>query len=140
MIGFDRSKQTPYEPAFLFLRRMVAMIIVMKKGAPKEAIAGVEAGLKKRGFTIHESMGVNQTILGIVGDTSILDPEEFLVNPDVEKALRVQEPFKRANRMFHPDDSIIDVSGVPVGGKRFTVIAGPCSVESPEQMKRSPIP
>ena len=66
------------------------MIIVMKKGAPKEAIAGVEAGLKKRGFTIHESMGVNQTILGIVGDTSILDPEEFLVNPDVEKALRVQ--------------------------------------------------
>lgn len=136
MIGFDRSKQTPYEPAFLFLRRMVAMIIVMKKGAPKEAIAGVEAGLKKRGFTIHESMGVNQTILGIVGDTSILDPEEFLVNPDVEKALRVQEPFKRANRMFHPDDSIIDVSGVPVGGKRFTVIAGPCSVESPEQMKK----
>lgn len=112
------------------------MIIVMKKGAPKEAIAGVEAGLKKRGFTIHESMGVNQTILGIVGDTSILDPEEFLVNPDVEKALRVQEPFKRANRMFHPDDSIIDVSGVPVGGKRFTVIAGPCSVESPEQMKK----
>lgn len=61
------------------------MIIVMKKGAPKEAIAGVEAGLKKRGFTIHESMGVNQTILGIVGDTSILDPEEFLVNPDVER-------------------------------------------------------
>lgn len=57
MIGFDRSKQTPYEPAFLFLRRMVAMIIVMKKGAPKEAIAGVEAGFKKRGFTIHESMG-----------------------------------------------------------------------------------
>ena len=112
------------------------MIIVMKKGAPKEAIAGVEAGLKKRGFTNHESMGVNQTILGIVGDTSILDPEEFLVNPDVEKALRVQEPFKRANRMFHPDDSIIDVSGVPVGGKRFTVIAGPCSVESPEQMKK----
>lgn len=50
MIGFDRSKQTPYEPAFLFLRRMVAMIIVMKKGAPKEAIAGVEAGLKKRGL------------------------------------------------------------------------------------------
>ena len=68
------------------------MIIVMKKGAPKEAIAGVEAGLKKRGFTIHESMGVNQTILGIVGDTSILDPEEFLVNPDVEKALRVESP------------------------------------------------
>lgn len=112
------------------------MIIVMKKSAPKEAIAEVEAGLKKRGFTIHESMGVNQTILGIVGDTSVLDPEEFLVNPDVEKALRVQEPFKRANRMFHPDDSIIDVSGVPVGGKKFTVIAGPCSVESPEQMKK----
>jgi 3-deoxy-7-phosphoheptulonate synthase len=110
------------------------MIIVLKKGAKKEAIEALKQNLKKRGFDIHESIGVNQQILGIVGDTSVLDPEEFLSNPAVEKALRVQEPFKRANRMFHPDDSIIDVSGVKVGGPRFTVIAGPCSVESQSQM------
>lgn len=73
-------------------------------------------------------------MLGIVGDTSILDPEDFMVNPWVDKAMRVQEPFKRANRMFHPDDSVIDVSGVKVGGKKLVVIAGPCSVEGQEQM------
>lgn len=78
--------------------------------------------------------GENQEVLGIVGDTSILDPEDFMVNPWVDKAMRVQEPFKRANRMFHPDDSVIDVSGVKVGGKKLVVIAGPCSVEGQEQM------
>jgi 3-deoxy-7-phosphoheptulonate synthase len=63
-----------------------------------------------------------------------LDPEDFMVNEWVDKAMRVQEPFKRANRMFHPDDSIIDVSGVKVGGKKLVVIAGPCSVEGQQQM------
>ncbi len=110
------------------------MIIVMKKGASQEAVRELEENLQSRGFQIHESMGVTQQVLGIVGDTSVLDPEEFLVNPNVDKALRVQEPFKRANRMFHPEDSIIDVSGVKVGGRKFTVIAGPCSVESQPQM------
>lgn len=110
------------------------MIIVMKKGAPKEASEKLKKGLEARGFTIHDSIGENQEVLGIVGDTSILDPEDFMVNPWVDKAMRVQEPFKRANRMFHPDDSIIDVSGVKVGGKKLAVIAGPCSVEGQEQM------
>lgn len=110
------------------------MIIVMKKGAPKEASEKLKKSLEQRGFTIHDSIGENQEVLGIVGDTSILDPEDFMVNPWVDKAMRVQEPFKRANRMFHPDDSIIDVSGVKVGGKKLAVIAGPCSVEGQEQM------
>ncbi|WP_276690614.1 3-deoxy-7-phosphoheptulonate synthase [Acidaminococcus massiliensis] len=110
------------------------MIIVMKKGAPKEASEKLRKSLEQRGFTIHDSIGENQEVLGIVGDTSILDPEDFMVNELVDKAMRVQEPFKRANRMFHPDDSIIDVSGVKVGGKKLVVIAGPCSVEGQQQM------
>lgn len=110
------------------------MIIVMKKGAPKEASEKLRKSLEQRGFTIHDSIGENQEVLGIVGDTSILDPEDFMVNEWVDKAMRVQEPFKRANRMFHPDDSIIDVSGVKVGSKKLVVIAGPCSVEGQQQM------
>lgn len=110
------------------------MIIVMKKGAPKEASEKLRMSLEQRGFTIHDSIGENQEVLGIVGDTSILDPEDFMVNEWVDKAMRVQEPFKRANRMFHPDDSIIDVSGVKVGSKKLVVIAGPCSVEGQQQM------
>lgn len=110
------------------------MIIVMKKGAPKEASEKLRKSLEQRGFTIHDSIGENQEVLGIVGDTSILDPEDFMVNEWVDKAMRVQEPFKRANRMFHPDDSIIAVSGVKVGGKKLVVIAGPCSVEGQQQM------
>ena len=110
------------------------MIIVMKKGAPKEASEKLRKSLEQRGFTIHDSIGENQEVLGIVGDTSILDTEDFMVNEWVDKAMRVQEPFKRANRMFHPDDSIIDVSGVKVGGKKLVVIAGPCSVEGQQQM------
>lgn len=110
------------------------MIIVMKKGAPKEASEKLKKSLEQRGFTIHDSIGESQEVLGIVGDTSILDPENFMVNEWVDKAMRVQEPFKRANRMFHPEDSIIDVSGVKVGGKKLVVIAGPCSVEGQQQM------
>lgn len=111
------------------------MIIVMKKGAPKEASEKLKKSLEQRGFTIHDSIGESQEVLGIVGDTSILDPEDFMVNEWVDKAMRVQEPFKRANRMFHPEDSIIDVSGVKVGGKKLVVIAGPCSVEGQQQME-----
>lgn len=110
------------------------MIVVMKKGAPREESEKLKKSLEARGFTIHDSIGENQEVLGIVGDTSVLDPEDFMVNEWVEKAMRVQEPFKRANRMFHPDDSIIDVGGVKVGGSKLAVIAGPCSVEGQDQM------
>ena len=110
------------------------MIVVMKKGAPREESEKLKKNLEARGFTIHDSIGENQEVLGIVGDTSVLDPEDFMVNEWVEKAMRVQEPFKRANRMFHPDDSIIDVNGVKVGGRKLAIIAGPCSVEGQEQM------
>lgn len=110
------------------------MIIVLKSTATQEEKAKLQAKLLGQGFQIHASDGVNTTILGLVGDTAHIDIEDIMVNDCVEKVLRVQEPFKRANRAFHPENSIIDVAGVPIGGKKIQVIAGPCSVESQQQI------
>ena len=77
---------------------------------------------------------MNITILGVIGDTSTLDINLLRVNDWVEKVMRVQEPFKRANRMFHPEDSIVEVNGIKIGGKKIVVMAGPCSVETEEQI------
>ncbi len=110
------------------------MVIVFKPGAPAESKNKIKRNLEDQGFMINEINGVNMTIFGIIGDTSSLDINLLRVDDSVEKVMRVQEPFKRANRMFHPHDSIVDVCGVPVGGKTIQVIAGPCSVESAEQV------
>ncbi len=110
------------------------MIIVFKPTATVEEKGKLKAQLEGRGYTIHASEGVNASLFGVVGDTSALDINLLRVNDGVEKVMRVQEPFKRANRLFHPDDSIVDVAGVKFGGKRLQVIAGPCSVETQEQV------
>ena len=110
------------------------MVIVFKPGAPEENKAKIKANLERQGFLINEINGVNMTIFGIIGDTSALDMNMLRIDEAVEKVMRVQEPFKRANRAFHPDDSIINVAGVPIGGRRIQVIAGPCSVDSVEQI------
>ncbi len=110
------------------------MIIVFKPTATVEDRTRVKAQLENRGFQIHASNGVNSSLFGVVGDTSSLDMNLLLVYEGVEKVMRVQEPFKRANRAFHPEDSIVNVCGVPIGGKKIQVIAGPCSVESVEQI------
>ena len=110
------------------------MIIVMKHGAPAEERTKIRERLEAQGFQINEIIGTQMAVLGIIGDTSIIDIRSLQVNDWVEKVMRVQEPFKRANRMFHPDDSIIDVAGVPIGGKKIQVIAGPCSVENHDQI------
>ena len=110
------------------------MIIVFKPTATVEDKTRVKAQLENRGFQIHASNGVNSSLFGVVGDTSSLDMNLLLVYEGVEKVMRVQEPFKRANRAFHPEDTVVDVCGVPIGGKKLQVIAGPCSVESIEQI------
>ncbi len=110
------------------------MVIVFKPGAPMDVKTRIKNNLEQQGFQINEINGLNMTIFGIIGDTSTLDMNLLRVNECVDKVMRVQEPFKRANRMFHPDDSIVDVSGVPIGGRKIQVIAGPCSVESIEQV------
>lgn len=110
------------------------MVIVMKPGTPEQEWKKIKANLEGRGFQINEIVGSGQTILGVIGDTSALDMNMLKVNECVDKVMRVQEPFKRANRSFHPEDSVIDVSGVKVGGRKLTVIAGPCSVETEQQI------
>ena len=110
------------------------MIIVLKPGAPQAECEKIKAMLLREGFQINEIVGVNMTIYGVIGDTSTFDPKRITVNDYVEKVMRVQEPFKRANRMFHPENTIVDVSGVKIGGKKIAVIAGPCSIETDEQM------
>ncbi len=110
------------------------MIIVFKPNAQEEAKLRIRAKLEAHGFQIHESNGLNVTLYGIVGDTSAFDMRTLISDGSIDKIMRVQEPFKRANRMFHPEDSVIDVGGVPIGGRKIQVIAGPCSVESIEQV------
>lgn len=101
------------------------MIIVMKPGAPLQECEKIKNGLIDNGFQINEIVGVNMTILGVIGDTSTLDINLLRVNDWVEKVMRVQEPFKRANRMFHPEDSVIDVNGIKIGGKKSLLWLGP---------------
>lgn len=110
------------------------MVIVFKPGAPEENKAKMKANLERQGFQINEINGLNMTIFGIIGDTSALDINMLRIDDAVDKVMRVQEPFKRANRAFHPLDSIVNVGGVEVGGRKIQVIAGPCSVESVEQV------
>ena len=112
------------------------MVIVMKPGVSQENIhALVDALERDHGVTVGITNGVGCSILGLVGDTAHIDMDKLTMNDDVERVMRVQEPYKKANRKFHPEDTVVDVSGVPIGGGgRFTVIAGPCSVESEEQI------
>lgn len=110
------------------------MIIVLKPLSPKEDIERVENMVKARGLDTHVIEGAEMTIVGCIGDTSRIDPKLFEVDPAVTKVMHVQEPYKLASRAFHPDNSIVDVSGVKVGGDNLALIAGPCSVESVEQV------
>ena len=110
------------------------MIIVFKKNAVQEQKQKLREKLELKGFQIHASDGLNASLFGVVGDTSAIDIEDLYIHDCVEKVIRVQEPFKRANRAFHPEDSIIDVGGVKIGGNKIQVIAGPCSVETEDQV------
>jgi len=110
------------------------MIIVLKKNAQDTQIESLKELLKANNVQPHISQGSLQTIIGCIGDVAHLDPGMLEAMEVVESVQRIQEPYKAANRKFHPDDSIIDCSGVNVGGGHFAVIAGPCSVENEEQL------
>ena len=90
--------------------------------------------VKNRGLDTHIVRGTEMTIIGCIGDTTLIDPRLFEVDSSVDKVMHVQEPYKLANRAFHPEDSVIDVSGVKIGGGHMGLIAGPCSVESFDQV------
>lgn len=111
------------------------MVIVMKPNTRQEDIESLVRRLEKEEHVnVGVTNGVGCTILGLVGDTIHLDIHKLEMEPYVERVMRVQEPYKKANRKFHPEDSVIDVAGVKIGGGNFAVMAGPCSVESEEQI------
>lgn len=110
------------------------MIIVLKQNAPDAQVHEFCRELEGMGLQINDSKGSDTHILGLIGDTKAIAESWVLANPVVETCRRVSEPYKKANRKFHPDDSIIDVNGVKIGGGNFAVIAGPCSIESEEQI------
>lgn len=110
------------------------MIIVLKPNTSEENIARVEQLIKRHGLDTHTVRGTEMTIIGCIGDTTSVDSRLFEVDSSVDRVMHVQEPYKLANRAFHPENSVIDVSGIKVGDGNLALIAGPCSVESYEQV------
>ena len=110
------------------------MIIVIKRNADPAQVENLKSLLVARNITPHVSTGSLQTIIGCVGDVAHLDPGLIEALDVVESVQRVQEPYKEANRKFKPEDTVVDAGGVKIGGGSFAVVAGPCSVESEEQV------
>ena len=110
------------------------MVVIMKPGTRKEDIDALAAKFERQGLRVGITNGVGCTILGLVGDTTALDMDKISIEPNVERVMRVQEPYKLANRKFHPEDTVVTVGKAKIGGGSFGVIAGPCSVESEAQI------
>ena len=110
------------------------MIIIMKHNATPEEISEVVVDIEALGFKAHLSSGEERTIIGVIGDERPVEPEHFEVYSGVERVVRILHPFKLASRDFHPEDSVVKINGVSVGTQQVIVMAGPCSVESREQM------
>ncbi|CDZ24931.1 Phospho-2-dehydro-3-deoxyheptonate aldolase [[Clostridium] cellulosi] len=111
------------------------MIVVIKNDAPQEKVDELKQMLEGYGVTLNLSVGTHSTVIGLLGDTSAIDADLIAAQDIVEAVKRVQEPYKKANRKFHPENTVINIKpGVDIGGKSLAVIAGPCSVESEEQI------
>ncbi|NFA43459.1 3-deoxy-7-phosphoheptulonate synthase [Clostridium botulinum] len=110
------------------------MIIIMKPKSSDEEILKIKAIIEAKGLEINISKGDTCCIIGAIGDTSIIDSKKIQVLKGVDRVVKVQEPFKKANRLFKPIDTIVNINGSEIGGKHLGVIAGPCSIESEEQI------
>jgi len=110
------------------------MIAVLKNTATEEQIQNIVEWVRSLGLDVHISRGDYQTVLGLIGDTAKIDGDLLIGLDVVESVTRISEPFKSANRKFHPDDTVVHVGDTSVGGNIFAFIAGPCSVESEEQL------
>lgn len=115
------------------------MIIILKRNAQVESVRKLEEMLRAKGVSTNHIEGASQNIIGLVGDTSAIDVENVLAQECVENIRRVQEPYKQANRKFHPDDTIIPVRDTVIGNGSLQVIAGPCSVETEDQIMTTAI-
>lgn len=110
------------------------MITVLRKGTTQAQMENLISWLRTQGLDVHISQGQDYTILGLIGDTSRIDMELLASLDIVESVKRVTEPFKQCNRQFHPEDTVVEVGNVKIGGGNFCMIAGPCSVETEEQI------
>ena len=110
------------------------MIVILRPNPDQAQLESLVAWLTGKGIQIHTSVGMSHIILGLVGDTSTLDIDLIAALDIVEDVKRIQEPYKNANRKFHPEDTVIPVGNTQVGGGTLTLMAGPCSVETPEQI------
>lgn len=110
------------------------MIVILKPNTPKNEVDQLIDKITGLGVQVNPVFGQDLIILGLVGDTSKIDPTQIEANHNVEKVMHVAEPFKKANKMFHPKPTIVDVNGTKVGGKKLALMAGPCSVESEAQI------
>ncbi len=110
------------------------MVIVLKANPNKEQIENLISWLESKGVIVHTTVGATTIILGVVGDTSKLDTDLIEALDIVESVKRIQEPYKNANRKFHPEDTVVFVGNTQIGGGNLTIMAGPCSVESEAQV------
>ena len=110
------------------------MVIVLKPATPEKEIQALTESLLAEGVKVNPVIGSQVSILGLVGDTGKIDAERIKANEYVDSVMRVVEPYKKANSKFHPEDTVITVNGNTVGSKKLAMIAGPCSVESEEQI------
>ncbi len=110
------------------------MILILKQNISEELKADLRSIVENIGLEIHESCGMNTTLWGLVGDTSRINKDQMSIHPAVSSVKNIQKPYKLANRDMHPEDTIIDICGRKIGGGYFDVIAGPCSIETQEQI------
>ncbi|NLJ16970.1 MAG: 3-deoxy-7-phosphoheptulonate synthase [Clostridiales bacterium] len=111
------------------------MILILKRGTTQQQIENLTEDFVSKGFQTHLSHGLEHAIIGLIGDTSKLDIDDVMASFNIiENVKRITEPYKKANRKFHPEDTVIDVNGVKIGNGYFPVISGPCSVENEEQI------
>ena len=115
------------------------MIVVMKANATETEVAHVIHHIEELGFQAHPIKGVERTVIGVIGDERPINREQLLLLPHVEEVIPILKPYKLASREFRGKDSVVDVAGVLVGGKRVVVMAGPCSVESEEQLMETAV-
>ena len=110
------------------------MIVILKENPEQKQLDNLINWLESMNLSIHISEGTHHTVLGLIGDTTAVDIDLISALDIVSDVKRIAEPFKNANRKFHPDDMVIDVCGRKIGGGNFALIAGPCSIESPQQI------
>ena len=110
------------------------MIIILKRNANKEKVENLKTELVNQGFKLHLSEGTEASLIGLIGDTSRIHEDWLKANDVVDDVRRIREPYKKANRSMHPEDTVIEVCGRKIGGGSFQVIAGPCSIETKEQI------